>query len=292
MKRSSFLPAILGAALAFGMTISARAETLIQVTPWLAPNVYGSPSFPGAEANAVQGLYQGLTSFGTPGTPTYFKAQTTPVTSNQVIVTGFPSWLGQVDPGTVFGPGFASELGNRMHFGLSAIGSDGQQFSISQMSFNAVSTDPFNALNFGFAASAYNYGTGYMGVLYGGDNALGGGDDTFITGGLNTQLVDAIFGRGSGNSFAAYCPALPLLCTLVEQQAALDDAAAYPGGPFKFTGTYTIGAYSGSGTFDINPVPIPGAALLFGSALAGLAGLSALRRRKKSEVLGLTPTAA
>ena len=33
MKRSSFLPAILGTSLALGMTISAHAATSIQVTP-------------------------------------------------------------------------------------------------------------------------------------------------------------------------------------------------------------------------------------------------------------------
>jgi len=269
------------------MTISAHAATLtIQVTPWVAPNIFGSPSFPAARDNAFQALYQGLSSFGTPGTPSYFQAQTTPVISSQVIVTGFSSWMGQVNPGVTVGPAFASELGNRMHFGL-AINGNGTQFSISQLSFSASSTDLGNALAFGFAAGSYNYSLDYVGVLTN-DGILGNGNDTFITGGLNTQLVDALFGRGSGSSFAAYCPG----CTLVEQQLALDAAAAYPGTPFQFTGIYSLGEVTGSGTFDINPVPIPGAALLFGSALAGLAGLSALRRRKKSEVLGLTPTAA
>jgi hypothetical protein len=115
MKRSSFLPAILGTSLALGMTISAHAATLtIQVTPWVAPNIFGSPSFPAARDNAFQALYQGLSSFGTPGTPSYFQAQTTPVISSQVIVTGFSSWMGQVNPGVTVGPAFASELGNRV----------------------------------------------------------------------------------------------------------------------------------------------------------------------------------
>ena len=83
------------------------------------------------------------------------------------------------------------------------------------------------------------------------DHALGGGDDTFITGGLNTQLVDGLVGRGSGNSYAAYCPD----CTVAEKQAAIDAAAA--GGSFQFTGTYTLGDSTGSGTFNVSAVPEP-----------------------------------
>jgi hypothetical protein len=35
--------------------------------PWLAPNVFGSPSFGAAEANAVQGIYAGTATYGPAG---------------------------------------------------------------------------------------------------------------------------------------------------------------------------------------------------------------------------------
>ena len=47
---------------ALGVTLAAmpaNAGIVIDVVPCLAPNVFGSPSFPGAEANAVQGMMNG-----------------------------------------------------------------------------------------------------------------------------------------------------------------------------------------------------------------------------------------
>lgn len=79
-----------------------RAEAIsISVTPALAPNAFGSPSWGGWEANAVTGELSGGVPTGTPGTSTYFQPQSM-VTLKETIVTGFPSWLGQADPGTVF----------------------------------------------------------------------------------------------------------------------------------------------------------------------------------------------
>ena len=84
-------------------------------------------------------------------------------------------------------------------------------------------------------------------MLKGTDGILGTADDTFVTSGANTQLVDALYGPGSGNSYAAYCPG----CTVAEQQAAIDSSALWSGAPFTFTGTYSIDGASGSGTFNV-----------------------------------------
>jgi hypothetical protein len=266
--KTGFLPA---AALLLGMVTSASATT-IDVTPWLAPNVFGSPSYVTAEANAIYALYNGLSSYGAAG-PTQFNAQSN-VTSAQAVVTGFASWNGQAAPSAPY----QNELGTRMLFGLVINGGE-SQFSISQLSFAATSTDPGNGLAFGFGAGSYNYGAGYQGILKGQDGLLFTSDDTFVTTGLNTQLVDGLVGRGSGNAFAAYCPG----CSVAQQQAALDAVVAYPGSDYTFTGTYTLGAATGTGEFAISAVPETSTWVMMILGFAGL-GIMAKRRATKSQV--------
>ena len=269
-----------------GVAIAMQAgATTITVTPWLAPNAFGSPSFVLAQTNALTALYSGAATAGAVG-PSQFNAQTTALTGSQTVVTGFASWRGVVDPGTVFGAAYAAEGGNRMHFGV-LIDGQGSQFSISQLSFEGYSTDAGHVLNFNFPSGAYDYSEAFQGIRYGLDGHLGGGDDIFVTAGLNTQLVDGLVGRGSGNSLAAYCPALPLTCDLAAQHAAIAQAATALGtDPIQFNGTYALtsvdpsqGIPTGSGTFNINAgtVPEPGTA---GLLLAGLGILSARRYLK------------
>ncbi len=269
-------------------SLPAAAVPVITVTPWLAPNAFGSPSFAGAQTHAVNGMIAGNNGGGvaTGSGPQAFTPQTTSVTASEVIVTGFNSWHGVTNPGAAFGAAYAAELGNRMTFAL-FIDGQGTQFSISQLSFNAVSSDPGNLLGFGFP-NGYTYSDGYVGILFGADGKLGGGDDQYVTSGADTQLVDALAGRGSGNSFAAYCPPAPAVCDDAAQAAAIADAAAAFGpGHVSFTGTYTLNSVtggplaSGSGSFDIvtpaNGVPEPTSV---GLALLGLGLLAASRGRR------------
>lgn len=256
------------ASLLLGMLTSANA-TIIDVTPWVAPNAFGSPSYAAAVANANYALYHNLNSYGAAG-PEQFNAQSN-VTASEVIVTGFNSWRGVAAPGAPY----QSELGNRMLFGL-RIDGQGSQFSISQLSFAATSSDPGNELAFAFAQGSYNYSLDYQGILKGQDGLLFTNDDTFVTTGLNTQLVDGLVGRGSGSSFAAYCPG----CTVPQQQAEIDAAAAYPGSAFTFTGAYTLGAATGDDTFHISAVPETSTWVMMILGFAGM-GVMAQRRARK-----------
>jgi hypothetical protein len=261
---------------------AAQAGVQITVTPTLAPNAYGSPSWTTWQANAINALYTGQSSMGAAGTPTFYQAQSN-VTAQQGIVTTFPSWMGKADPGAAYGAAFAAESGNRYTFGVTVIGTDGTQFSISELGFDAVSNDAADILGFGYApgpVTGFDYGTSYEGVLYGADGKLGGSDDTFITSGADTQLVDAIIGRGAGNSLPANCPG----CTNAQQQQAIADTANHPD-LTQFTGTYYLDSargVSGSGTFNIAagvPEPSAWAMLLMGFAAIGSAARASRRER-------------
>jgi hypothetical protein len=274
---------MLGVAAAVVTSAAGAAQALtITVTPTLAPNVFGSSSFAPWAANAFTALYNGQTSAGAPGTPSYFQAQTN-VQAKDLVVTNFSAWMGQAEPGGAF----AGESGNRGHFALSILG-DGQQFSISQLSFSATSTDPGDLLGLGFAfpTGDYDYTANYVGVLAGDDGVVGTGDDTFITSGLNTQLVDALFSRGSGNSLEGLCTAP---CTPAQEQAAIDAAAVTLGTQsFQYTGTYQLHGEGdailaeGSGTFNVGiPEPSTWALSIVGLGFVG----GALRRRRATPAL-------
>ncbi|HEV7385737.1 MAG TPA: PEPxxWA-CTERM sorting domain-containing protein [Phenylobacterium sp.] len=267
------------AAAAVTAAAGAAHAVTITVTPTLAPNAFGSPSFAPWAGNAFTALYNGQASAGAPGTPSYFQAQSN-VQAKDLVVTNFSAWMGQAEPGGAFG----GEFGNRGHFGLSILG-DGAQFSISQLSFSATSTDPGDLLAFGFLTGEYDYSSSYVGVLAGDDGVVGTGDDTFVTSGANTQLVDALFGRGSGNSLAALCGG----CTPAQEQAAIDAAAGSFGTQaFKYTGTYQLRAVTGaliaegSGTFNVGiPEPSTWALSIVGFGFVG----GALRRRRTGPAL-------
>lgn len=254
------------------------AAVTIDVTPTLAPNGWGSPSFAAWQANAIYALAHGLSSYGTPGSPSYYQAGDE-YNSAQVIVTDFPSWMGMADPGAAYGSAYSSELGNRMTFGL-VIDGQGTQFSISQLALSASSTDPYDGLFIDFPPGGYDYGLGYVGVLPGPDGILGTSDDLYITSGPNTQMVDELIGRGTGNSFEADCSG----CTTAQQQAAILGVASYPGTAFSFTETYSLIAAdgdtlaSGSGTIQIDPIPEPASMGLLGFGLAALCVIARKRR--------------
>lgn len=238
---------------------------IIHVYTALAPNAYGSPSYAQWVDNAIYALQNDLSAYGTPGAPTYFEETSGPTPYLDASVTSFPSWLGSINPGAVFGPAFGSELGNRPAFPL-FIDGNGSKFSISQLGFTAVSSDSANALGFSWGVGTY-YNAGYVGGI------ITGNTITYVTGGLNTQLVDFLWGRGSGNALVSCGSTICL--TPADQQADIYNTTSILDDQ-TFTGTYSIGAASGSANFTF--IPEPGTwGMILGAALVGL---GCIRRRR------------
>lgn len=271
------------------------ADTIsIIVTPSSAPNAFGSPSYAGYVSNAITGIRNGLATNGAAG-PSQYTTITGPIAVANNIVTGFPSWNGVAEPGA---PN-ASELGNRVLFGVDIIGSSATAlFSIDRLGFSAFSSDLGNSLGFSFAAGSYTYSNDYVGVLYGADGIRNTSDDIFITSGPANQFVNEIVGRGSGNAWAAYDSD-----TGATRQEKINNAAdgvwSQAGfTPISFQGKYTLGGtipgitntvpITGTGTvlfdraFDPEgaptPTPLPSAAMA-GGVLLGSMGMT--RRRKR-----------
>lgn len=244
------------------------------VVPSIGPNAQFSPNGPAYNVNSVTGLYQGSNTFGTPGTPGYYEGlpNDAMLPNTQNVVTDFPSWLGNADPAATFGPAYANELGNRLYFGFGIIRAPGDaQFSIADVSFLADSNVP--EITTSVPAGGYVYNERTWGVLFGPNGVLGGGDDTIISSGPNTQLVDALFGRGTGLALAVLTSSPG-----ATNQDRLDIFGFST--PNYFTrGTYSLGGFSGGGRTFFFAVPEPGTVI--GGVAAGLLLVGNIWRRRR-----------
>jgi hypothetical protein len=223
----------------------AQAQVGIEITPSLAPNAFGSTYWGPYVDNAFLAIFSGQDEYGDSSTPGYYRAlPVNEVLAKHMCVTSFPSWLGLINPGSNFGTSYATEYGNRLHFGIRITG-NGQKISISMLSFEATSNDPDNILGFAFATGDYGYSASYVGINYGVDGIRGTTDDELITDGANTQLVDEIVGRGSGNAF------WPGEGQSTYSQATIDDYVASLPKKLTFKGKYRMienGLVIGTGT--------------------------------------------
>jgi hypothetical protein len=235
-----------GPVLSGGITIS--------VFPALAPNRWGSPSWNAWASNAITAILNGDSSYGDPSSPTFYQQITNAVPMTNNLVTSFPSWMGVADPGSVFGPAFAQESGNRLTFGMDIKGGT-NLICIAQLSFIMTSTDPGNTLDWIYSPIPYSYSslnTGcadpvYLGIIYGPN-----GQNTYVTNGPPTQLVNEIITCGSGN---AWWPDGTSADSIATQQSNIVACAAQIGPqPFFFTGTYILDGISGTNSVTFNPV--------------------------------------
>jgi len=298
---------ILKAALTFGLVLvfagSAWAGIVIDVIPSVAPNAYVSAYFGDYQSNAIYAIENGLSSYGDPSLPSYYSVAPSVLPISDNIVTGFPSWDGSVANAV---GNFANEYGNRIHFGLDILG-NGTQFSISELSFVGTSSDANNTLGFSYGPGAindgYDYSDAYVGIIYGPDGRGATSEYTYVTSGPDTQPVDELVSRGSGNAWDVYANSGGG-ATLQDKLNTVakgtwydtDNGAIGPGTPYAlgssvfFTGTYELVApdpsgpgvlASGSASVDLVATPEPISMIFFGTGLVAVGGYVARRKMQR-----------
>lgn len=278
MKRIGAI-AVAAAVGASFLTAPASAGVVVDVFASSAPNAYGSPSWAGYLSNAMTGLRTGVSNVGgsRDTAPTAYEQLNGSFVAGDAMVTSFHSWRGSASPAAPFD----AEYGNRLHFGLLALGTDGTQFSLSDVSFSISSSDSYNGLGWsGTLAGTTLNGTNRIGVLYGANGVYdyGLGDDILLTGNqADDVLVDALIYGGAGNAF------WPQPTGGETEQQAIDGVAAYYNHYVAtVTGSYSIatadGVFAGDETLvNAGFVPEPWTLSVFGLGVAGLFGL---RRRR------------
>jgi hypothetical protein len=260
------------------MAGSATAGTIaITVRASSAPNAFGSPSWSAYAANAMSSLQSGGGNVGDRNVdPTAYEILGPSFEPGDAMVTSFNSWRGLAGPTGAF----AGELGNRLHFGMAAIGDGSEQFTLRDVTFAITSSD--GVLNYfdDLSGTTLN-GTTRIGVNYGADRVLGGGDDLlYMSGESDTTVLDALFYVGAGN---AYWPGG--LGDPLTGQAALDATALHiEANHVSVTGSYAINGFSGSTT--VASAPLPSAAVM-GLGLLGALGVAARIKRRRPETSSL-----
>ena len=262
--------------LALALPLSAKADFVMNVVASSAPNFFGSPNWTDYATNAIFSLENDAGDIGDRTvTPSAYEQFSTgqAISVNELIVSSFASWRGMANPAAPFD----QENGNRLHFGLHLMGDGSQQFAMADIEYE-ITSDDGNSLGFAGDLSGGNYSSVRVGIDWGADRVKGGGDDTVITSGVGTQLIDEFIYVGVGNAFDASSQPGPT------DQDKLDQTRqdVFPNYPIIVTGTYRlqdgIGGFLVTGSTFVQVVPEPtsiGWCLAVGTAL--LAG----RRRRR-----------
>lgn len=253
-----------GLSIVFFIAPAASGQVTIEVSPSSAPNFFGSSSWGSYLSNALNSIENNLGNIGDRATdPTAYEVAGATVDAGDFMVSSFNSWRGTVNPPAPF----ANEFGNRMHFGLHAIGDGVTQYTLEDVSFEIHSSDAADGLVFVGDFVGFNYSATRFGIDWGADRMKGGGDDIVYNAGNGTSLVDEIVYVGVGNAFwpggSDPDPANPI----GGAQAAMDESIAFVDDnlPFSISGSYTILGTTESESVTVVPEPASLCLLLLGA---------------------------
>ena len=249
------------------------AGIIIAVTPSISPDYVDnngndpSASYTTWQNNALYALQNGLSTYGTPGTPGYYAAesataggmQSVAATPDNPLGYTLPSWMGQV----VTNPAsnYINETGNSVRYGV-VITDTGGTFTLAQLGFDY--TDPLTATTgngLQGTIPAGSYLQTYTSADFAGMLAFNGINPVTDP---TAPLTELIFAGSGFSTNPQPCTDPSGTCTAAEEQAALNGTASYVGTPYDtVNGEYflvdpTLGTTviaTGDSTFSITPEP-------------------------------------
>lgn len=168
------------------------AAPTITIVPSIGP-VPVSTSYTTYNQNALTALLNNANTQGLAGAGQYNRLSG-PINPAHIIDTtgAFNSWLGIANPAIPF----ENEFGNNLYFGYRVVGANGADtFTLSDFVVNdSLFLTPTDRITFN--TETYD-GQFFLGVQYGANGALGGGDDILLNSGqAGTTAVNALFYRG------------------------------------------------------------------------------------------------
>ena len=299
MKRLKSL-ALACTALACMFTSLAEAAIIrFDIAPAFAPNSSSSSSFNGWAANALTAMQSSsIANISDRNAPTNDATAfelvdsanpTSPanlINPSEMIVTSFNSWRGVAPPASPFG----AELGNRVHFPFALETDSNMKIDIANLDINwtkhwmdndaamATSTIIQDPLTSGtFSTASYTDLT--IGVDFGGDGALGGGDDTILTSG--TGAVDAIYSVGVGDGFLV--DEIAGATDQEEIDAFVSNLLASDHTPQKLKTTYTVTLDSNEQLMSMSTIFLVPEPVSLVTMLPGIGILVAYLRRRRNQ---------
>lgn len=273
-------------------TGTAWSSIQLKVVPAFAPNGNANPAdFSLWAGNAISALESGSMG-GARTQPEDYEAVAdgTVISPREIIISGdFNSWRGFAAPTSGWDGAtgqFASQHGNRVHFGL-RIWSDSpgdSKFSLEDVFFEIDSNDPQDTFDFPDAGDPLPTLTGdyrdtLVGIDYGVDGVKGGGDDIRYDSSnpsAGSTLVNEILYVGVGTAYDATG-----FGGTSDQEKIDNLISEIENAPFSLRAAYELvldDQVVGRGTSGELLVPEPAGLALAGLSLLGLVG--AARRRR------------